>query len=391
MRIFSFFLILYFFHSCATSQGISNVLQAPSMEYTGTENDLTLRVKIILLRTDDGKGNFDLNHPEEGEVIKEGIFNSMNNFKSWVKPNDLKACYSGFDFFPSTGLDFDVKFVYVNNTYAWNYLNSGSDMKINKLSGFSPSTSWYMKQIDDSIHLSEGNKKYIHVYLTNDGEDAEKVLFQKQKPTDPKGKAAAQFPSYSDFDRSSQIHMPNAYLKYKYMREVAPAEYNEPWSEVRKWLTEAGSAGLTHELLHNLGLAHNNEFHGANQCQYSIMSQKHTHARNYLQPTEIKKVHEVLSKTNMIQFVTENSHYGKTIVLNTGGNWNELRRYYADFRLKNNQELTISNKIILPVQAKFHLERNSKVRITKDGSVVYPDGSEFNGWVRHSTANVIKE
>lgn len=391
------FFILIVYNSCTTPQALPGIQtgifynKSTTHQYTGTEKNLKVRVKVVILKTDDGKGNFNLNNPEEAAIFKESVQNALNNFSSWKKPADLTGCYTGTDFYPTTGLDFVVEYVNVNNTFGWNYLNSGSDMKKGNLSGFSPSTNWYLRDVDRQLDKTEGRQKFIHVYFTMDGDQAQQILFQNAKPVDPAGKAAGQFPTTQDLTRTSQVHIPNGYLKYKYMRDVAPLEYQKPWSEVRNWLTVDGSKGLSHELGHVFGLAHNNQYHGSNKCGYSIMSQKHTDPRNYLQPTEIQKVHENLSKTNLMQFVTDESHYGKTVVIESDTTWNVQRRFFADFELSKGKTLTVSKPIFLPTNSKFTLMENSRVIFTEEGKITYPDGTEFKGWIKNATAQIIQQ
>src|SRR5690606_18776861 len=140
-----------------------------------------------------------------------------------------------------------------------------------------------------------------------------------------------------------QVHVPNRYLKYILHRYRAPIIYNTTWEETRNWHTSA--KGIGHELGHSFGLGHTNEYHKSNTCTYSIMSQKGNHARNYLQPTEIKKIHWNLTRTNLMQFVTEDSHYGVSWKIEEDTIWDKPRRFYNDFELEENVALTISDKI----------------------------------------------
>lgn len=360
-------------------------------EVTGNEKPLKIRVTAVLLQRDDGSGNYSRSRPEEFKLFQTYWNNALNNFQNLKQPPDLEGCYDGFDFWPSAMIEFEDTIIEVKDSYAWNNQNRSSESEKNHLKGFSPNENWYLKALDDSLSAAETHPS-IHVYFTNDGNTYDEVLESKGGIFNDKGIAAGQYPSQGNLTRSSQIHMPGVYPKYIYMKNQAPIEFGKTWEkDIQYWYLVDDAKGLTHELGHNFGLGHANEYHGANQCRWTIMSQKHTHARNYLQPTEIQKMHRNFSNTNLIQFITPDSHYGKTIRLMENTVWDQERRYYHDFELNRNIELVISNRITLPNQAKIVLNRNSKLIFKGNGGIFYPDGREFDHYEIKRNARIIRQ
>ena len=390
MRVFIIILILSF-SSCLAQSQYSYSPKSQLYEVSGNENPLKIRIKAVLLQRDDGSGNYSKSRPQEFKIFQKFWKNALNNFQNLKKPTNLDGCYTGFDFWPTALIEFEDEIIEVRNTYAWNSRNTGSDFEKNTIKGFTPSENWYLKALDDSLSASENNPA-IHVYFTNDGQTYDRIIQSKGKDFGTvRGIAAGQFPSLTNFKRSSQIHFPGIYPKYIYMKNQAPIEFNKSWEEhIQYWYLVDDAKGLTHEIGHNLGLSHANEHHGINKCPWTIMSQKHTDARNYLQPTEIQKIHRNLSNSNLIQFVTPDSHYGKTMKILNHTEWNQKRRYYHDFEVNRNINLTVSNHIILPSNGKITLNRNSKLIFEKNGGIYFPDGSEFNNYQLKGNAKIIR-
>lgn len=370
----------------------SNAFENQEYQLTGNENPLKIRVTAVLLQRGDGSGNYSKNRPQEFQLFKTYWQNALNNFQNLKKPKDLTGCYDGIDFWPAAMLIFEDNIIEVKNSYAWNNRNTGSNYEKKVLKGFSPSESWYLKSVDDSLTKAEKNKPTIHVYFTNDGDTYDEYIKTNgANQSKTNGVAAGQFPTPTNLKRSSQIHMPGVYPKYFYMKNRATQEFGKSWDkEVKNWYLIDDAKGLTHELGHNFGLGHANQYHGANKCEWTIMSQKHSDPRNYLQPTEIQKMHSNLSKSNMMQFVTEDSHYGTTQNLNKDQTWTEFRRYYNDFVLKEGVNLRIANKIIMPTNAKITLNPGARIIFENGGEIVHLDGTEFKAYDLKGDSKVIR-
>lgn len=348
---------------------------------------LQIRVNAVLLYKDDGSGNFNLNDPEERDVFHETLEKNNFVFSNFEKLPDKKNCYDGDDFIDDAKIRFNFNIIKVNNTFYWNYLNSGARPEEKKFIGLSPSEKWYIKPLDDSINSSD-KPKAINMYFTENGERFDDLYKKKGEGYDVARNMAAQFPTTVDLNRSSQVHIPNQYVTYLFQRYQSPKNYNTTWEKTRHWLI---STGIAHELGHNFGLGHSNEYYKTNACHYTLMNQSHKSPRNWLPPTEIKKIHYNLSRTNMMQFVTPESAYGATWYLKEDTNWNEPRRFYHNFDLAKNTTLTISDVIILPPQSYIKLNKGSKIIFKGKGKIVNAYGKEYKNFQKHRTAKIVRQ
>lgn len=346
---------------------------------------LTLNINAVVLHRKDGTGNFDLSDPEQKELLMDYLENINYIYSHFKYPKDTTNCYNGTDFISDARLRFKFHLIDVRSDYYWNYLNSGSVPEERRFAGFSPSEHWYLKSLDDSISALP-TPKGINIYFTSNGARFDQLAKRKGADYNVSTNMAGQHPDTRNLKRSSQVHAPNVYLRYLFQRYQATRQYDKPWSVTKHWWM---NAGLAHELGHDLGLFHSNEYYRTNQCKYSLMSQKGTDPRNWLPPTEIKRMHWNLTHTNLMQFVTPESAYNATWVLNQDTEWDKPRRFYHNFELSKGVTLTISNKIILPPQSFIKLNRNSKIILKKGAQIVDAFGKEYRNFILSKSSAII--
>lgn len=352
--------------------------------FVPTYKPLAIRANMVILYRNDGTGNFDLKDPEQFELLKDYAQRVNYIYANLGPAADKINCQDSEDFFPDTGFRIEYNYVSIKNEFAWNYMNTGGDPDNQKLMGFSPSENWYIKSLDDSISTAKNIPKGINVYLTTNGEKFDVIEKNKSKEFDLNQNAAAQHPSEKNIQRSSQVHLPNRYLKYLLHKYQSPTEYNTTWETTREWHLQ-DAKGIAHEFGHNFGLSH------TNKCPNALMKQGIRKEKYFISQSEIKKMHWNLTRTNLMQFVTEESHYGVSWLIENDTTWDKPRRFYNDFEIAKNVTLTISDSIVLPPQATIKLNKKSKIIFTGKGKIVNAFGEEFSNFQKHRTAAILRD
>lgn len=367
----------------------SSISTIENFKITEDLKPITVRVNVIILKKEDGTGNYNLKNPEEKKALEDFMQASNEAWTKFYQPNDLTGCYTGSDFYPDSKIRFTFNYIEIKDNYAWNYKNSGADLEKKKYGGITPYNKWYLAYMDKKIAEDPTIPKGVNIYLTMDADNYDRIYNAKGSNYDLNDIAAGQSPSTKNLTQSSSSHLPNRYLKYLSHRYAHPKEFNKSVEETMSWDVNDGRI-YAHELGHVLGLNHTNEYHLANTCKYTMMSQRWTDPKNYLQPTEILKAHKFLRESNLIQFVTDDSFLGNTFSIESNTNWIRTQRFYSNLTLANNIEIRISEPIIIAPQAKITFGNNAKIIFEKNGKIIYPNGKEFTNYINKKGNSIVK-
>jgi hypothetical protein len=368
------------------SKNTNNEAFIPKEDYT----PLTVRVNFILLLDENGEGNFRIDNDEDNEIL-DNVFQKSNHLYANLKDPKDSICYKGNDFLSDTKIRLAYKKYYVKDTFARNYLNAkGYSEEKRNINLISPSPKWYLKTLDNAINDTI-TKKGINVYNTMNVPAYNQIIKNKTDELydKTKGIAISQLPSLTDLNRSSQLHYPNLYTKKIWMKNFYGKSHNISWKKLQRTF-ELIHKGLSHELGHSFGLLHGNQYHRTNKCFNAMMNQNYRSPRNYIQPSEIGKMHKLLMMTNLIQYVTEDSNYNVPKIISENENWDfKTLRFYQDIIVKKDQILILNGTVIFPKKASITLEKNATLILNK-ATLKTSNNKKFTHIIKRKDAKVIR-
>ena len=352
--VFLLALISYSFSGIAQDNcGVASSLWKDYKRFIPTEETpiFTIRINYIIPQKTDGTGNFS-EEDEDAMFLFAHSLKTINKLWSEFEPPKDPDCYPGDDFVPDSHIRFELnEIIFVQDDFYWNADNG---------SGCPHGGSWYLNALDDELRENPKYANAINIYMPNMPEVYTALVVDRTNLDSPKGKSpCSELPSYKELDRSSRICAAGGYNKYWWMKNVVPGseQYNPkkyPWSPViRNWMTGSSEHTMAHELGHSMGLSHANEYHGRNKCDESIMHQGHGQPHNYLQPTELGKIHRNLRMSNIREFMVNDPYSPVPFIID------EDTEFTMDFR--SYEDIVVSSGVTFHVHCALSMHEDARI------------------------------
>ncbi len=337
---------------------------------TSADDPIVIRLNIIFVQDPSGGSNFQQNNTEQDAMIDDmmGVLNDL--YSNMSPPNDWSLCRNiNYDYgvIPDLKIQFVCEKIYLPFQDWSNHDKSICPNNVNNL--------WYMA-LDNAVAALPNYKPGINVYCTtNMNVQNELIINQTTTAHNTTGISCSQYPTYSNYDRTSRIHMPDYYTKWWWMKNIVPTDQSvnpnlNPYNPtVRSWDFTTKGHALAHEIGHSLELYHHCVHYGVNQCPESLMNQSYQSSHSYLPATEVGNMYRAIQLSNVRKFVLGDCYNSNPLVLTQNTIWDFDVKFFRDIIVENGATLTIS--------CNLYMTRESKI-IVKSGGKLIIDGGKIS-------------
>ncbi|MDR1974973.1 MAG: hypothetical protein LBQ31_09980 [Bacteroidales bacterium] len=376
--------------SSSSSCFVANINNPNGTKFKPFSNQpvIYVRINLIFLQRDNGTGNFQENSAEH-QIFFDEVIDELNyTYANLVSPNDGHdvVCNRTVDFIPNTKIQFIVNKIYWQDSYGWDNLNNPD--KVQCPGDDYPG--WHLDYIDNQIINDPSIPRGINIYFTENSNHYHHIV-ELQDSVNYFGAtyACSQFPDYSQYGRTSKIHMPDVYSKYWWMKNVYSTNSGLSWSnQVREWsVTEIGKC-LAHEIGHSLSLTHPNTS-CLNVSVAEIMNNSAV-LRNYFSSLEIGKMYASLSVSNVRTFVPNSTYLGVKTIRDI-----EQQRYntrlYHSLNIADTASLTVTCNMIMPSESEIEVHGSliiNNANITSVGGGWKGIRVKSNGYLEITSSNI---
>lgn len=330
--------------------GYDDTIYRPYIPYKQA-GSISVHVTLVFLQQDDGTGGFQANNQEHQRIWDE-VEVHLNQMYANMKNSDLSVCYKWKDpFLTDTKIRFKFHKVYIKDSYAWDR-NNNVDITWD---GYQAPPLDYIEYIQKRIGEDKSISQGINVFFTEDSKLYKKYIRYGNYIPEGEDSMANYAAAIRPWGKYIQIHMPDVYCKYLWMKYGVTHHRNLDWENtIRVWLVNSLGAGLAHELGHCLDLEHRCSHYATNECPPALMNQVGGSARDYVPPTEIGKMHKALMESELKEFVDSDAPiFGTWSVSNI-----TLKgcRIYSNLHIPYGSKTTMKGSFSVPQKAKIEVE-----------------------------------
>ncbi len=388
------------------------------------ENNVILRVNLILLRNNQGQGGWDENNEEHLNVLN-GAIGWMNGYLSSNGEIRNPDCYDKGNCYPKRSsadysyikhakIRFQIGEIFsFNNTKYWDNYDC-QDFEDDKSNPLCPdnglqyrcpndeySGNWYLNPLSQKINRDADVLPAINIFFSEDGDEYIPFVVNKDCSS-PRGRFRIQDCSErpdESIDKEQRVHMRSQFLKYSHLMNCKVCadsdgeEYQFIGTDreccIRSKMMDNIIDGLSRALLHELG--HSLDF-TAGHCSL-CPGQGLMHASKSgrsLHPNEIENAHKMILTTNLKRYVISE----KAIVIDhKDQKWNRFLNLHKNYIIRNGKSLVLTNElnilsgneisiekgeIVIDENASIKIEEDSRIIVHKGGSLIIKSGANID-------------
>ena len=326
-----------------------------------------------------GKGNYSISDPDDMDYWNR-VFDSLN-YKMQIFEEQSCMCTGLPSHYTNIHIEFDPRFVEIQNSYYWNHRNDADSNQLNSFNkpyldsilylasqtpGYIDGIAWIITM--DSIFWNRWIDTDGAIPIWNLGYDCNTgpVYTRNGGCVNYSG-----FPSATDLSRPAIWHSPD-----KYLIDVNAYNHVYPYGQdIIDIYIGATAEGALHEYGHLFNL---NDISDTSICSKNVMQQRGSSGRSSLSGCQVRTMYETLMTRSLRKYVICEDKLDFNLTIDSDETWRIKPRIFGDIVIKDSATLTITCEVAMDPNARIIIERGGKLII--DGGLITSDCEEkWNG------------